>query len=142
MATEHTEKKKNSRLPMMVAAALILVVGGGIAALAYLGVSSKQVYIDKATIQAPSIPLSPTTSGTLKEVFVNPGDTIAANEVVAQVGTELVKSTVAGLVISTDDNTGALVAAGTPVVTMIDPSALRVVGQLDENKGLTSVSPG
>jgi len=153
MATEETQKtgedlaadlpeEKKSRVPLMVAAAIVLVIGGGIAAAAYLLVSSQQVYIDKAALNAPSIPLAPSSSDTLKQVFVSPGDTIAPNTVVAQVGTELIKSTVGGLVISTDNDVGALVAAGTPVVTMIDPTQLRVVGQLDENKGLTDVKVG
>lgn len=133
---------KKSRVPLMVAAAIVVVIGGGIAGLAYVGVSSQQVYIDKSAVSAPAIPLAATAPGTLKAVYVSPGDTIAANTVVAEVGTELVKSTVAGLVISTNDNIGSQVSAGSPIVTMIDPTALRVVGQLDENKGLTDIKVG
>ncbi|HEV7121790.1 MAG TPA: HlyD family secretion protein [Candidatus Paceibacterota bacterium] len=136
------EKKPASRLPLMVAAALVLVVGGAVGALAYLGVSSQRVTIDTAQIQAPEIPLAPTTPGVLKQMYVQAGDTIPANTVVAQVGTELIKSTSAGLIISTSDQVGAVVSAQTPVATMIDPSALRVVGQIDEDKGLSRIAAG
>src|ERR1017187_6334098 len=94
-----TETK--SRIPLMVAAALILVVGGGIAAAAYLSVSNQQVYIENSNVMASSIPLAPNADGTLQDVYVSVGDTIPANTVVAQVGTELIKSTIGGLVIST-----------------------------------------
>lgn len=138
-----TKKKEHaSRLPLMVAAGLVLVVGGAIGGIAYLGVSSQRVYIEKSNVEAPSVPLAPTTSGTLQEVYVSVGDTIPANTVVARVGTELIKSTSAGLVISTDDNIGSLVTAGTPVVTVIDPSQLRVNGQLEEDKGLSKITVG
>jgi hypothetical protein len=136
------EAPKKSRLPLMVAAGIILILGGGIAGIAYALVGNERVYIEKSALNAPEINLAPTTPDILKQVFVAPGDRIAANTVVAQVGTELVKSTSAGLVIKTDNDIGAALAAGTPVVTMIDPSALRVVGQLDEDKGLASLNVG
>jgi multidrug resistance efflux pump len=144
---KHSEKQNGNgalreRMPLIVAVALVVLLGGAAAGFAYFGVSSRTVYTDKATIQAPEIPLAPTKSDTLKSVFVTPGDLIAPNTVVAQVGTELIKSQVGGLVISTNNNIGALVAAGTPVVTVIDPSTLRVVGEVDENKGLSRIKVG
>jgi hypothetical protein len=107
-----------------------------------MGISGQRVYIEKATISAPEIPLSATVSDTLRAVMVSPGDSIAPGTVVAQVGTELIKSTLGGLVVSTNTNIGAQIAADTPVVVMIDPSALRVVGQLDEDKGLVDIKVG
>ena len=130
------------RLPLMVAAAIVVVIGGGIAGIAYFAVSSQQVYIDKATIDAPSVTLSPSAPGVLNHIYVSAGDTVPPNTVVAEVGTELLKSVSGGLVISADDDEGATIAAGTPVVTLIDPSQLRVVGQLDEDKGLADVAVG
>lgn len=140
---QNTDKKaKKSRVPLMVAAAIVFVVGGGVAALAYLAVANQRVYIDKSNIEAPSVDLSPTISGTLQNVYVAVGDTIAPNTVVAQVGNQLVKSTDGGLVISTNTNIGSLVNAGTAVVTTIDPTQLRVDGQLEEDKGLADVKVG
>ncbi len=136
------EAPPKSRVPLMVAAALVLVVGGGIAAVAYFAVSNQSVYIDQADIEAPQTALSPTTAGTLMQVYVSPGDTVAPDGVVAEVGTELIRSTAGGLVISIDNDIGATIAPGTAVVTMIDPTQLRVVGHLDENKGLANLVPG
>jgi multidrug resistance efflux pump len=137
-----TEKETKSRIPLMVAAALVLVVGGGIGGAAYLAVDSQRVYIEDSTVQAPSIALAPTTDDTLQQVYVTVGDTIQPDTVVAEVGTELIKSTIGGLIISTDQDIGSLIQSGTPVVTMIDPTQLRVVGQLEEDKGLDDVNVG
>ncbi len=140
--TEADAPARASRAPLMVAAAIVLVIGGAIGALAYLGVSNQRVTIDTAQIKAPEIALAPTTPGVLKQMYVQAGDIIPANTVVAQVGTELIKSTSAGLVISTSDQVGAIVSAASPVATMIDPTALRVVGQIEEDKGLSRITVG
>lgn len=117
----------------------IVVIGGGI----YWYVSSWTVYIDLSTVQAPVINLSPTNSGPLQAVFVNVGDTVTANEPIARVGDEVVESQTSGEIVSVDKNIGELENAGQSVVaTMIDPTELRVVGHIDEDKGLTEIKVG
>jgi len=146
MAHETTEVardiKKFEQRVLMLAVALVVVVGGAIAGVAYVAVSNKVVSIDKADISAPTINLAPTISGVLQNMYVTEGETIPPNTVVAQVGDELLKSTAGGLVISAEQNIGENVAAGTPIVETIDPAQLRVVGQIDENKGLSSIAVG
>lgn len=136
------ESGLKKRLPLLVAAGLVLIVGGAIVGLAYWGVAKHRVSTDKATIQAPTVVLSPSSAGTLNAVYVNAGDVIAPGTVVAEVGTELLKSTSGGLVVDADKNIGANVAAGTAIVTTVDPGALRVVGQIDEDKGLSKIKVG
>lgn len=120
---------------------LILVAIGGAIGF-YLAVTSKRVYIEKATIQAPEINLAPTTSGVLENMYVKAGDTVVPQEVVARVGDELIKSKVAGIVIKADATVGQSYNPGQTVVTMIDPGSLRAVGQIDENKGLDRIKVG
>jgi hypothetical protein len=117
-------------------------VGGGIGAIAFLTVSNKTVYIENSTIEAPETTLAPTAVGTLMSVYVNVGDVIPANTVVAEVGTQLITSTTGGLVITTNTNIGSQIPAGTAVVTTIDPTQLRVDGRLEEDKGLADVAVG
>ena len=138
------EKKQsnNNTRALIVAAALVIVVGGGIGALAYILSSSKTVYIENATIQAPVVDLSPTDAGTLNAVYVSAGDTVAPNTVVATVGTELIKTTSGGLIISTNNNIGKTVGPSDTVVEMIDPTQLRVIGQVQEDKGLADIQVG
>lgn len=141
------EKKNQSggrkKIILWVIGALVVVfgVGGGL----YYYVSSKTVYIDLSQIQAPLINLSPTNSGVLQAMYVNPGDTVTANQPVALVGNQVVEAQTAGLIVSTNNNIGqymnTLTGQGT-VATMINPTQLRVVGNLDENKGLNNIKVG
>jgi multidrug resistance efflux pump len=138
------EKKiRGLRLSMraiLVIVLLILALGGGIGA--YLIVTNQSVYIEKSTIEAPGIDLAPTTSGTLLNMYVKAGDSVTANEVVARIGNELVQTKIAGIVTKADATIGQQYNAGQTVVAMIDPTALRVVGQIDENKGLNRLAIG
>lgn len=139
--TEKKAKKRDSRV-LVLAAFIVLVIGGGIGSFAYITVTSKTVYIDKAQISAPLVDLSPTMSGTLKAVFVSEGDIIPPGTVVAQVDTELIKSTEGGLVVTVNNNIGKSVDPSSPVVVTIDPLQLRVVGEVQEDKGLVDIHVG
>lgn len=136
------DKPKTDRRPLIIAALIFLIIGGGAALMAYIGVSGKTVSIDKAQISAPVATLSSTAGGVLQHFYVTAGQVVPPNTVVAQVGVELIKSTAGGLVLNTNGDIGDKVAAGAPVVEMIDPASLRVVGQIDENKGLSKLKVG
>lgn len=136
------EKKPSNTKAIIIAAALVFVVGGGIAATAYLLASGKTVYIENASIQAPQVDLSASASGILNSVSVSVGDIIAPGTVVATVGTQLIISTDGGLVIAANNNIGKTVSTSDVIVSTIDPSALRVVGQVQEDKGLTDIQVG
>jgi len=123
----------------------VIVVAGGVGGGLYWYVSSQSVYIDQSIIQAPLINLSPENSGNLQAVFVKAGDTVAVDQPVAEVGNEIVKAQTSGEIVSVDQNIGEFENALTGqaiVATMIDPTQLRVVGYLDENKGLSDVAVG
>ncbi len=141
--TPHTEQKKKTDRRVIIAAAFILVVvGGGIGVAAYIAAAQKTVYIENSTIEAPVVDLTPTTAGTLSAVYVSVGDTIAPNTVVAEVGTDLIKSQNGGYVIMASNAVGKPVGTSDTIVKTIDPSQLRVVGQVEEDKGLADIVPG
>lgn len=121
-------------------AALLIIAAGATAA--YFIVANSRTYVDTATLQAPLIQLTSTVPGHLDAIYVHTGDLVAANTPVASVGTQIITSKVAGLIVSVNNVVGAEVGAGVNVVTMIDPSALRVVGKVDENKGLSDITVG
>ncbi|MDE2041129.1 MAG: HlyD family efflux transporter periplasmic adaptor subunit [Patescibacteria group bacterium] len=138
---EREVKRLEFSLKALVTLVLILAaIGGAIGA--YIIVSDRSVYIEKSTIEAPEIDLAPVAGGVLENMYVKAGDTVTSDEVVARVGDELVKTKVAGIVTKADATVGQLYNPGQTVVAMIDPSALRVVGQIDENKGLDRIHVG
>ena len=140
--TEENQIKNLNRRVMMLTAAFVLIIGGAIGGGAYWLASRNQVSIENSQVSAPQIDLASQSAGILENIYVKEGDVIGVNTVVARVGEELIKSKVAGLVIAVQNDTGKLFNPGQAVVSMIDPSELRVVGQLDENKGLKDVQIG
>ncbi|MBU6390154.1 HlyD family efflux transporter periplasmic adaptor subunit [Patescibacteria group bacterium] len=142
LAEEKTIEKKQTRTQWMLTTLISLLILGGAGGFIYWKSTAGQVYIDKATVMAPLINLGATAPGKLDAIYVNPGDEVAAHMPVARVGTELIKSEVAGMIVATNDTVGQEVAAGAPIVQMIDKTALRVVGSLDEDKGLSNVHVG
>jgi multidrug resistance efflux pump len=143
---ENEKKPSNgARGKLILWIIVAFVVIGGAGAGLYYYVSSKTVYIDLSQIQAPLINLSPTNSGVLQAVYVNPGDMVTANEPIALVGNQVVEAQTGGEIVTTNNNIGQYMntmTGGGTVATMIDPTQLRVVGNLDENKGLNNVQIG
>lgn len=133
---------KHGRRTWLITFAAVALIAASAAGIVYWQVTSARVYIDTATIEAPLIELAPSQAGTLQNISVHPGDSVPANTVVAQVGNELIKTKVAGVIVATSGTIGAGADPSQPVVTMIDPTALRVVGKVDENKGLSSIRVG
>ncbi len=119
--------------------ALVLIIAGGFL---YWQTASTRVGIDNSLISAPTIALAPTAGGTLNQIYVNVGDQVPANTAVAEVGNEIIKTKVAGIIVSEQNDTGKIFSPGQAVVNMIDPTELRVVGTIAENKGLSQIQVG
>lgn len=130
----------HKRLITIGGGALLIIAAGAVAA--YFIVANGRVAVDTASVQAPLIGLTSTAPGRLDALYVHAGDFVAANTPVASVGNQIITTKIAGLIVSVNDIVGAQVGAGVTVATMIDPSQLRVVGRLDENKGLSQMRVG
>ncbi len=120
---------------------LLVIVGVVAAVIAYKALSAR-VAIDDSIITAPTIAIGPQAPGILQAVYVKPGDHVTAGEAVAEVGSEILSAKVDGTVIMTQNTPGQLFQSGAAVVSMIDPTQLRVVGTIDENKGLSRIRIG
>jgi multidrug resistance efflux pump len=131
---------KNKKIVyLIVSVATVLIIAGGIAYYLY---TQSRIYIEKAEVTAASISLSSKIGGTLQEVMVKEGDQVGENEVVARVGDELIKAKSDGMVTNVNDNIGKNFAPTEAIVSMINPNELRIVGHLDEDKGLKDVQVG
>jgi multidrug resistance efflux pump len=138
---EKTEKKPPSKKILFGILGGVLLTGliGGTA---YWFSIQKRVAIEKAEISAPSIDLSASASGLLEEVFVKAGDQVRTDAVVARVGNELIKTRTSGLIINAKNDIGRIFNRGEEGVSMIDPDELRVVGHIEEDKGLKEILVG
>ncbi|MDR3559331.1 MAG: HlyD family secretion protein [Candidatus Pacebacteria bacterium] len=134
------EKTFGRKRIMLLLLVLFLVAGAVISV--YLYQATKWIYTDTAQIEAPPIDLSSASGGVLEKMFVSSGDQVSQNEVVAQVGNDMVQARDAGLVIATQNEIGKYFSPGTAVVTMVRPADLRLDAQVEEDKGLGSVKVG
>lgn len=105
-------------------------------------VLGNEIHIENSSIDAPIINLSSTTPGILNNIYVTPGQTVEANTPVAVVGNETIVSKVSGVILSVNHQEGQYFAPGVAVVTMINKEKERVVGKIDEDKGLKEVKVG
>ena len=130
---------KNVWVTSILLGVIVVSLIGGIV---YWKISSESVYTDNASVSASVTNLTPTTPGVLNKVFVNVGDEVPANTIVAQVGNELLKTKTASEVVDTDTNLGTMVSPGVSVVSVVNPDDLRVVAHIDEDKGLSDIRIG
>ncbi|VVB53627.1 HlyD family secretion protein [uncultured archaeon] len=128
--------------PMALKILGFLVLVAAVAILTELRIMDSRVSIEKAEIYAPIISLSPSVPGTLDKIKVNEGDVVHKNTVVAEVGGIPIRAQTNGIIVAVTNTPGQIVSAQTPVVQMIDPREFRVVGRIEEDKGLSEIRVG
>jgi len=101
-----------------------------------------RVHIDNSLMQAPIITISPSSLGVVQEIDVKEGQAVQEGDTLAVVGSETLRADTDGLIISASDLTGSAVNQQTQLIQMIRPVNLRVVGTIDENKGLNNIRVG
>lgn len=121
---------------------IIIVVTLIVGFLIYMDINSSRIYIEKAEVVSPIITLSPSSPGILDRVFVKTGDYVTMNMVVAQVNGESIRTKASGYITSVQNTPGQLVSSQSPVVQMVDPEEFRVVGHIEEDKGLSQIKVG
>ena len=123
----------------IIVIAIILITLTSIAI--YSDINSR-ISIDTAEIYAPTIALAPTTPGVLDKVYVSEGDIVGKHKVVASISGNPLKTSTGGIITSVKNVPGSIVSGSTPVVEMINPDDLRVIGHIDEDKGLSELEVG
>jgi multidrug resistance efflux pump len=129
--------RKNLRL--LLAVILIAIVVGGFY---YWQIRKGRIFIDDSLINATIINVAPTTAGRLLEMEVQEGKFVKKGDTIAIVGGETIRSTVDGLVVMVNNQIGGSLTPQNSVAQLIDPSQMRIVGTIDENKGLNKLRVG
>ncbi len=142
---ETNETKKESifkRKPWVKSLSFFVLIFAALGAFVVWQTGRGIVKIDDSTLEAPVINLSTTAPGTLNALYVKSGDVIQPDAQVALVGTTIISSKEGGIVASTPDALGGYYAPGMTIVSVVKTSGMKVVGQLEENKGLDKVAAG
>jgi multidrug resistance efflux pump len=100
------------------------------------------VFIENSNLEAPIINLSPTTPGVLNALYVKEGDRVGANTQVALIGSQIISTQDGGIVSSAPEVLGSYFSPGQTVVSIVNDVQMKVVGQLEETKGLNKISAG
>jgi len=138
---EKTSSPFKNKKVLLTAGVILAVILLAVAYILFRNTYGK-VKIDNSTIQAPTITISPSTSGKVQEIDVKEGQTVEAGDTLAVIGSETLRADTDGLIISAIDLTGSTVNAGTQLIEMIRPVNLRVAGSIDEDKGLNDIRVG
>jgi multidrug resistance efflux pump len=100
------------------------------------------VYIENSFVEAPVINLAPVSAGTLNALYVHIGERVNVGAPVALVGTNIISSKEDGVVSFTPESLGGYYAPGNTVVSVVKIDAMKVVGSVEENKGLKDLKVG
>lgn len=134
------QKIRNPKvLRVIISVILILIIVGGYF---YFQKSTGRVKIDNSLIQAPLLSIAPSNPGTLMELDAIEGHLVKAGDVLAVVGSETLRAKSDGLIVTSANQVGGVVSPASPLIQMIRTQDLRVVGTLDENKGLDMIKVG
>jgi len=134
----HKIKEHALFLEIAVGTIVILTI---ITIMIFVNISSR-IVIDKAEIYAPTISLAPTTPGVLEKVYVSEGDVVGKRKTVALIGGKPLNTMTGGIITLVENIPGQIISSNNPIIEMIDPKELRVIGHLDEDKGLADVRVG
>ncbi|MDE2399677.1 MAG: efflux RND transporter periplasmic adaptor subunit [Patescibacteria group bacterium] len=145
MEKETKQTAKNVHLfkrPWMHSLIAFLVIFGLLSVFLFWQANRNTVYIENADLEAPIINLTASSPGVLNALYVKEGDNVAANTQIALVGSQIISTQNAGVVASAPMLLGAYFMPGQTVVSIVNNQEMKVVGQIEETKGLSDLKVG
>ncbi len=141
----HTEENLVNRIrkyPYFVEIVVLLGLIIFIGIFYYISVLDSRVYIEKSQITAPIVTVGTLTPGILEDVKVDIGDRVSKNKVVADVSGEPVTAKTDGIVVDVNNVPGQILTSQNYIIKVVDPKELRLIGRVEEDKGLRDIHPG
>jgi multidrug resistance efflux pump len=140
---ENQNKQQNIfSKPWVQSLASFVVIFGLLGAFLFWQTQKNTVFIENSDLEAPVINLSPTMPGVLNALYVKEGDRVPANTEVALVGSQIISTQDGGIVSSAPQVLGSYFSPGQTVVSVVNDSEMKVVGQIEETKGLKNIAAG
>ncbi|MEI8130643.1 MAG: HlyD family efflux transporter periplasmic adaptor subunit [bacterium] len=142
MQEQETKKESILKKPWFQSVTALVVIFGTLLTFILWQSGRNTVLIENSTLQAPVISLSPMTPGVLNALYVKEGDHVTANTQIALVGSQVITAQEDGVIFSAPNVIGTYFAPGQPVVTLVKTGEMKVVGTVDETKGLKDIAEG
>ncbi|HEV7424090.1 MAG TPA: efflux RND transporter periplasmic adaptor subunit [Candidatus Paceibacterota bacterium] len=140
---ENNNAKQNIfKKPWVHSLISFVIIFGLLALFLFWQAGQGSVLIENSNLEAPIISLAPSTPGTLNALYVKEGDRVPANAQVALVGSQIIYAKDGGIVSSAPASLGSYFAPGQSVVSVVNDAEMKVVGQIEETKGLKNLKTG
>lgn len=140
---KNIQKKENIfKKPWLQSLIYFLVIFGLLAVFLFWQANKNTVFIENSDLEAPVINLAPSTSGVLNALYVKEGDKVEANTQIALVGSQIISTKQAGIVASAPAVLGAYFMPGETIASIVNFAEMKVVGSVDETKGLRDIQTG
>ncbi len=140
---ENNNTKQNIfKKPWLRSLISLVVIFGLLLAFLFWQKTKDTVFIENSYLEAPIINLTPSEPGTLNALYVKEGDRIPANSQVALVGSQIIYGKVGGIVSFAPVVLGSYFLPGQTVVSVINQEEMKVIGQIEETKGLSRLKAG
>jgi len=142
MEKEQNKKENIFKKPWVQSITFIVIIFGLLIGFLLWQSSKDTVFIENSFVEAPIINLSPSAPGILNALYVKEGDKILADSQVALVGAQVLSTKTDGTVVSAPKVLGNYFAPGQTVVSVVNEKEMRVVGTVEETKGLKNIKVG
>ena len=142
MEKEKIKKENIFEKPWIQSLSGVVVIFGLLYVFLFWQSNRNTVLIENSSLQAPIVNLSATTPGILNTLYVKDGDSVLPNSQVALVGSQVVYTATGGVVSSAPRVIGTYFNPGQTVVSIINNQEMRVVGAVEETKGLKDLEVG
>lgn len=139
---EEIKKESIFKKPWMQSLSIAVIVFGVLGTFLIWQVKKGEVEVEDSYLEAPIVNLSASSAGTLNALYVSEGDKVEANAQIALVGSQIIMAKEAGIVTHAPNVIGSYFAPGQTVVSFVKNQEMKVVGSLDETKGLDEILAG
>ncbi len=148
------------RRKVIVSVIIVLILGGAAYGINRWLQSSHYITTDNANLGAPLISISSLSAGQIISVNVDIGDRVEKQQTIAEIGTPrysdsgsrqgfsatpgsgaAVQAPVSGYVAAVWTYPGAIIGAGSPIITLFDDSKIWVTVNINENR-IRDIQPG
>src|ERR1035437_7090729 len=117
----------------------VIVIFGFLIIFLFWQSEKNTILIENSDLEAPIINLSPTTPGVLNVLYVKEGDRVLANSQIALVGSQIIYSKNGGIISYAPIVLGAYFSPGQIVASIVNDQEMKVVGEMEETKGLKDI---
>jgi multidrug resistance efflux pump len=142
METEQNKKVSIFKKPWLQSLAIVVIIFGLLYVFLFWQANSNTILIENSYLNAPIANLSPATPGILNAIYVKEGDNILPNSQVALVGSQILSTKDGGIVAYAPQILGTYFAPGQTVVSVVNEQEMKVIGAIDETKGLKDIQAG